>query len=935
MNMIANILSDNIINAFGFMLVHSVWQGALIAVLLAVTLLIMKNFSSQGRYIAATVALFLVITVSAITFLNHLDSSPAIVEQSAVVAVTDEASTPMQGTAAEQELNRGETASGSTGYINEILAYFEVHFPMIVTIWFLGVLAFTLKFIGGYAYAQRLKVHQTRNLPAEWDKKFRRIVKSMGITAPVVMMESALAKVPVVIGHFKPVILLPLGMITRLPKDQVETIIVHELAHVLRKDYLVNILQSVVDILFFYHPGVRWISTQVRDERENACDDIALVVTGDSVRLAKALTSLQGQLMQPAAAQAATGQGGKLVNRVYRLLNKPKTGSSFVEGFTTALVIMIMAGILFGSITASMSSEAKSKSTTVDTVKDRDEKENILSYNHKPYKREYLYLDNEGLYIVPIAIVDEDKLNRNETYILIKDEASGEILKKNTDKDFIKSGDYYICKVKLRAKDIFAGVYILKSEGVTFKGITKLSSDSTVHETLSAERIREMESRELESLERYRERVADRSPRRLSKERERELAARKAELRERLEERRSRAVERRIVSERTNAEQKNHQKRIDNLRIKLTMLQKKHQQMLEEDSSDEEQLDLRRKTKKQIKNLEHRLQKLEQQKKEYELQSRKMEEERKLIEKERKRMLEERKESAGEQERAAIEQYEREIEQKRMSERQRASERERARVRAEQAEMERERETQDIELDEQKRVEEKLRKEEKSLKKEQALLEKETKIARAEVLKAKPEKITVYTSVPEVEDEPDSPEVEPVSPDTTVVTAVSVPSVATAASAETDEAPLVYAKPKGAPAVKATVPSIATTVEPVRALPDKREKLDAIPASDDFKNYIVVWLDSNSTMMKTVANTDDEISISKKELEKIVKTLRKIAKEEEITGSGKGSYIFVGVNSIDNIYADIKSDKLSDEDERQKMIDEVKILTKEILTSPE
>ena len=93
---------------------------------------------------------------------------------------------------------------------------------------------------------------------------------------------------PMTIGHLKPIIFFPVGLLAGIPVDQVEAIIAHELAHIMRRDYLINILQNFVDIFFFYHPGVHWISARIRAEMENCCDDIAVEVVGDSIKFAKA-----------------------------------------------------------------------------------------------------------------------------------------------------------------------------------------------------------------------------------------------------------------------------------------------------------------------------------------------------------------------------------------------------------------------------------------------------------------------------------------------------------------------------------------------------------------------------------------------------------------------------------------------------------------------
>ena len=126
-------------------------------------------------------------------------------------------------------------------------------------------------------------------------------------------LESTLVEVPMVIGWLRPVILLPVAATTGLSSEQLEAILAHELAHVARRDYLVNLLQSVVETLLFYHPAVWWVSNQIRVEREHCCDDIAVAVSGNVLVYARALTELEElRGRSPAPSLALGGDGGAL-----------------------------------------------------------------------------------------------------------------------------------------------------------------------------------------------------------------------------------------------------------------------------------------------------------------------------------------------------------------------------------------------------------------------------------------------------------------------------------------------------------------------------------------------------------------------------------------------------------------------------------------------
>jgi bla regulator protein BlaR1 len=342
MNLIFKILSDDIIEALGLTIVHSLWQGALIAILLGILMLATNKFTSGTRYILAVTASLFMLICPVYTFIKNYNPETKYQNATAIAKNSD------SGTLYESQITQEEEntiiADKNVFSLNprQFKSYFYRHFPLIVTIWLLGILAFTLKFIGGLAYTQRLKYYRISRVSAEWQKKFKKLCIRLNIKNTVKIYESALAKVPMVIGLIKPIILLPVSAFTGLSPKQLESIIVHELAHIIRRDYLVNLIQSVVEILFFYHPAVWWINGVIRAERENCCDDIAIEQTGDSVNYAKALANIQEQLLlKENLAMAIAGNKNQLLKRIKRLLNQPKMKTNFIEGFTASCIIFL------------------------------------------------------------------------------------------------------------------------------------------------------------------------------------------------------------------------------------------------------------------------------------------------------------------------------------------------------------------------------------------------------------------------------------------------------------------------------------------------------------------------------------------------------------------------------------------------------------------
>ncbi|MDQ3535777.1 MAG: DUF2807 domain-containing protein, partial [Bacteroidota bacterium] len=339
MNFLNSFIPEEYIQALGWTLLHSIWQIAVIALLVGILMIFLQR-SSKIRYTVAAFAMPLTLLVAFITFYISFDASK---------------NSPKQFIHSSEEIvvnntdvidNDDKFVSSEMAHKPDILSqfktYFTAHFPLIITIWFLGILIFTLRLLGGLAYVQRLKKYKVTDITSEWESKIKNISRKIGLDKTVRLLESSLVTVPMVVGYFKPVILIPIGAITGLSASQVEAILAHELAHISRKDYLVNIIQTVIEIIFFYHPAIWWLSNRVREERENCCDDIALQVNENTLVYAKALTTLgEMQVNHPGLAMAATGNSGILFKRIKRMLTQPTQNPTFSEGFITACALFI------------------------------------------------------------------------------------------------------------------------------------------------------------------------------------------------------------------------------------------------------------------------------------------------------------------------------------------------------------------------------------------------------------------------------------------------------------------------------------------------------------------------------------------------------------------------------------------------------------------
>jgi GWxTD domain-containing protein len=212
-------------------------------------------------------------------------------------------------------------------------------------LWLAGVAGLLLYRFVSWIAAQRLRRRGTCPAPTEWSRYVAALSAQLNISRPVALLESYLAEVPMVIGYLRPVILAPIGMLAGLPVNQVEAILLHELAHIRRADYLVNLMQTMVESLLFYHPAVWWISNVVRAERENCCDDFVLARHTDPHAYAAALLAIeQSRCVAEPRAMALAANGGHLLKRVRRILETPRKSARPDSNLAIGPVALVIFG---------------------------------------------------------------------------------------------------------------------------------------------------------------------------------------------------------------------------------------------------------------------------------------------------------------------------------------------------------------------------------------------------------------------------------------------------------------------------------------------------------------------------------------------------------------------------------------------------------------
>ena len=304
MNPLDAFLSGPMGHALGWTLLHSVWQGALVALLLAPALYLLRGRPAQARYAAACAALALLMALPVATFCVLL---PGAAETTATTALAEPAPAQPPGTVAS-----GSAAAGAMTMAGQPqpVALLHALLPWLVVLWVAGVLTLSLRYLAGWTYTIRLRRRGTGAVGQRWHDQLARLTERMGVRRAVRLVSSARVHVPTVAGWLRPVILMPVSVFAGLTPQQVEMILAHELAHIRRHDYLVGLLQAVCETLLFYHPATWWLSARIRAEREHCCDDAVVAVCGDAYTYAAALAQLEHvRQASPRLALAASGGG--------------------------------------------------------------------------------------------------------------------------------------------------------------------------------------------------------------------------------------------------------------------------------------------------------------------------------------------------------------------------------------------------------------------------------------------------------------------------------------------------------------------------------------------------------------------------------------------------------------------------------------------------
>jgi TonB family protein len=354
----------------GWTLVHFLWQGLLLAALLNTVLPLCRSAIARHNCALATLGLMAAAPVATFLFLHDSGQGGAA----------------MAGTALATRLSPAPVfVPGMNG---------------VVMLWLAGVALLSLRALGGWCLARSLGRQGTLPVPAELLHRCQNLKRRLAVAGPVRFLLSRRVAVPLVVGALRPVVLIPVSALAGLSPQQLDALILHELAHIRRLDTVTNILLAAMETILFYHPAVWWVSRQVRIERENCCDDTAVSACGDAGLYVEALTSLESR---KGYGLALAADGGSLKSRVARLLDMPVQPAGFSLSAVTGLA---MLGLVAASV--AIAAPSPQKATAITPI--------METHTLPPYPAESIHAHEEGQVLLAVTIGSNGVVSRASVF---------------------------------------------------------------------------------------------------------------------------------------------------------------------------------------------------------------------------------------------------------------------------------------------------------------------------------------------------------------------------------------------------------------------------------------------------------------------------------------------------------------------------------------
>lgn len=338
-----SLFAGMMIQSLGRALLLSLLQGLLVYGCLRLVLFVARRASARIRYHLGYSALVLLFGWFILTWLQQWERLKGI-----SIQVTEAAGTQTLKT---YVLATNPSGNNDNYGLTDLLLRAEQYIPLLVTLYFFGLVFMSIRLVIGWRSVRTLRSEQLRPVPDAWQELLQQLSRKLGLNRRPGLFASLKASTPMVIGALKPVILLPVSALTQLNPYQLEAILVHELAHIKRHDYLLNLFQTLVETLLCFNPFVWLIGAGIRREREHCCDDLVVTLTERPLPYAQALATLEAQRLQSAdkLAMAVTGQKQHLFQRIKRIMEmkRPSPNNNrlvfvlvFAVGITTCLALL-------------------------------------------------------------------------------------------------------------------------------------------------------------------------------------------------------------------------------------------------------------------------------------------------------------------------------------------------------------------------------------------------------------------------------------------------------------------------------------------------------------------------------------------------------------------------------------------------------------------
>ncbi|WP_321281618.1 TonB-dependent receptor plug domain-containing protein [Marinifilum fragile] len=323
-----------LVDALGWALLHSVWQIVIFGLIVWILFRFISKDNAKLRYGVASLALAFIFVSFAITFFHYL---------------------PLSNHSNGSDLSLNPELllyllNGSPETLNQFSfenLHIDRYFPVMVNIWIIGVCILSCHMTFNYLQTIKLRKHLAYPVSKQTQIIADKLIQKLNLKQNITVLESGYVQTPSLVGYFKPMILLPISMLSGIPENQLEIIIAHELAHIKRHDYLFQFIQGIIELLFFYHPVVWWLSSVVNTEREHICDDLAVKICGESLTLIKALNNMEA--IRKKRFELVLGLSGKknnLFNRVQRIVRQNPSAKKTNKIVFSGLFVLLLSGFI-------------------------------------------------------------------------------------------------------------------------------------------------------------------------------------------------------------------------------------------------------------------------------------------------------------------------------------------------------------------------------------------------------------------------------------------------------------------------------------------------------------------------------------------------------------------------------------------------------------